>query len=148
MWTLARFGHVALAALLLLSSAGITLNKHFCQGELRSQALFVQPPSCHAQAAAGRPACPFHDSAPSPKEDAENGCCDDQSIFLKQDGPQQVHTFDWKLSLPALMPVFFAAPSMILPFWAFSARISALNWAFDLPPPKVALRILFQVFRI
>ncbi|MBP9873532.1 MAG: hypothetical protein KBC60_05820 [Haliscomenobacter sp.] len=147
MWTLARFGHVALAALLLLSSAGITLNKHFCRGELRSQALFVRPPSCHAQAAAGRPACPFHDNTASPDEDAENGCCDDRSIVLKQDGPQQVRTFDWKLSLPVL-PVFLPAPSTASLLSAAAAFCPGLNWGFALPPPKVALRILFQVFRI
>jgi len=147
MLRLARFGHGVLAALLLLSSSGITLNKHFCRGELRSQALFVRPTSCHAQAAAGRPACPFHDAAASPEEDAENGCCDERSIVLKQDGPQQVHTFGWKLSLPVL-PVFLGAPSSAGLLSAAAAFCPGLNWGFDLPPPKVALRILFQVFRI
>ncbi len=147
MLTLTRFGHAALAALLLLSSAGITLNKHFCRGELRSQALFVQPPSCHAQANPGRPACPYHEDMASPAEDAGNGCCDDRSIILKQDGPQQVQTFDWKLSLPVL-PALLAIPPTALLFKARFAVISGLSWAFDLPPPKVAFRILFQVFRI
>lgn len=137
---------MALAAFLLLSSTGITLNKHFCQGELRSQAIFVRPPSCHAKAAAKSPACPFHETTSS-EENAENGCCDDQSLLLKQDSPQQVHTFDWQLSLPAV-PAFLASPSAAGLLSAAAAFPSGLNWGFDLPPPKVALRILFQVFRI
>jgi hypothetical protein len=146
MLRLARFGHGVLAALLLLSSSGITLNKHFCRGELRSQALFVRPTSCHAQAAAGRPACPFHDAAASPEEDAENGCCDERSIVLKQDGPsrctpsagsfpcQSCRCF-WVL---LLLPGFFRLPRL------FARAELGLRSS----PPKVALRILFQVFRI
>ena len=38
---------ILLAILILAVSMGLTINKHYCQNELKATAVFTTPPSCH-----------------------------------------------------------------------------------------------------
>jgi hypothetical protein len=77
---------IGLIFLLILSSTGIVLNKHFCQDELRSVHLFAQAKSCQQQAPE-RPACPLH--PPADQQDEHQDCCDNKSEYHKTDTEQQ-----------------------------------------------------------
>ena len=134
---------------MLVSSSGLLLNKHYCQGELRSVAVFAKPKTCH-EVALGKmmPSCPMHQQmAEGDQAKEDKGCCDNRSAFLKITDQQVLPDVGQKVVAPVFFPVF-AAPvavlSSILPDGWLIARSS---WAFDLPPPKVPLRILLQTFR-
>lgn len=97
-----RAAPLSLAFLLLLGSLSLTVNRHFCMGELKSVALFVEAEAC-AHAAA--PVCPMH-----AKTDTDNNCCDDEHELVEADDDRQLIdapslplTYS-QLSLPGLLP--------------------------------------------
>ena len=111
-----------MAMQLFASSVGLVVNKHYCQDELKSFALFLKPPSCHEQAQkSGLPvACPMHskqhsnDNQPSQQKHSKSGCCDDTSQFVKADHEQDFQKTNLRISfdlkgmfcgfLPAIAP--------------------------------------------
>lgn len=106
----------------LLSSTGVVLNKHYCQGSLKNTALIVQPMSCHATDR--MPACPHHQS-----EDEDNGCCSNHADYLKQKIDLQQVAFDIQVPAP---------PQVALP----PAPV-----AFNLLAPTTQLRPAFLIFK-
>jgi hypothetical protein len=139
---LQRVGHILLAALVFLASSGIVLNKHYCGGMFRSQALFVQPPSCHEQVAT----CPFHANQADEEAPADKGCCDTSAELFKLDHPQWYSPF----VLKAFECAIAACTIPSLPYFpprVVSSCFKSIR-AFDLPPPGVPIHILIQVFRI
>lgn len=78
---IARIAHITLAFLLFFSSTGLLMNKHYCQEELKSVALFAKAKSCqHTKEIP----CPVHGTMIVPDEDAK-GCCNNESEYLKID---------------------------------------------------------------
>lgn len=147
---LARFIHIALAVLVLASSSGIVLTKHYCQGVFRSQALFVAPESCHTLRSeqVGQPICPFHADQSKGPADGKKGCCDDRSAVVKSDIPLW-HKLPGSLySFTAPVPAFLCtALPEYLSFFHCRILIRLPHWATGLPPPKYGLQVLLQVFR-
>jgi len=99
-----RFFHSILALVLFISSSGIVLHQHFCQGKLKDVAIFAKAKPCHDQhQSAKKPACPFHPPAEMPDD-----CCDDQTDFVKSEQDQQLSNFSYKvfqtLTSAALIP--------------------------------------------
>ncbi|MFM8448713.1 MAG: HYC_CC_PP family protein [Haliscomenobacter sp.] len=140
---LKRIGHILLALLILVSSSGVLLNKHYCQGILRSQSFFVQPPLCHSEVQENQPSCPYH---PRTESLQDNGCCDTRSTYLKVSHPQ-FHSFTpLKLfpGLPTVLPIVFI-PVRVLPP---SDKGFSDYTAFDLPPPTRPIYLRHRVFRI
>jgi hypothetical protein len=139
---LQRVGHIFLAALVFVATSGVVLNKHYCRGMFRSQALFVQPPSCHEQVAS----CPFHAVQPDKNKPDGEGCCDTSTELFKLDHPQWYSPLVFKVFEGPIA----AWPTPVLP--SFSTRMVSRciveTRAFDLPPPGVPIHILIQVFRI
>lgn len=85
---LLRLLHTLLAILVLLGSAGVTVNRHFCMGELKSVAIFGEAEKCHKEQTKAH--CPFH---PAPQEETEGkkkGCCDDESELVQIDDQEQL----------------------------------------------------------
>lgn len=63
-----------LASLVLIASIGVTVNLHFCAGQVQSIALFVKAKPCEDLTK------PCHGIAHHSKK---NGCCEEGSIILK-----------------------------------------------------------------
>ncbi len=147
---LARFIHIALAVLVLASSSGIVLTKHYCQGKFRSQALFVAPESCHTTRSGqvGQPVCPFHADQSKGPTDEKKGCCDNRSAVVKSDIPLWHKLPDLSHLLTAPVPAF-VCPALpeYLSFLHLRIIIRLPQWATGLPPPKYGLQVLLQVFR-
>lgn len=99
-----RVLHITLAFVLLLSSTGLVLNKHYCQDELKSVALFSKAKPCHKSSMPK--SCPMHGGTSSDQDDSK-GCCDDQSEFLKSDQDQLFHSLDYDQNQG---PDFLATP--------------------------------------
>ena len=77
-----RFLHIFLALMVFISTIGVTVNRHYCQKQLRSTGLWWIPVSCHEAKTADSklPSCPFH----AQKSDTEKRkCCSEDSDYKK-----------------------------------------------------------------
>lgn len=144
-YLLARALHIILACCLLLSSAGLLINQHFCGDQLIHSALFAKARSCHAPA---MPACPHHPPTPAeedtPRAGFSDACCSDQALFIKA---VQV---DQQLSAAPMPPPPLAALAATLPVYAqpnhsFTYQMA---WPYRPPPLTFARSVRFQVFRL
>lgn len=78
---IARIAHIILAFLLFFSSTGLLVNKHYCQEELKSIAVFAQAKACqHTKTVP----CAVHGTMVVPA-DEKQGCCNNESEYLKAD---------------------------------------------------------------
>lgn len=79
-----RFFHITLAVLIFISSSGFTVNSHFCQNQLQSISIFLQPNSCHNNPVrflkAGTKKC----CKPQYSRENEN-CCHTEKEYVKLD---------------------------------------------------------------
>lgn len=146
---LARFIHIVLAVLVMASSTGIVFNKHYCRGELRAQALFFMPESCHdtGRTPSKKTPCPFHaNQADVPSAFEKDGCCDNRSAIVKSGSPQWYPQPDVLPVLAEPLASFrYFLPEYLLHFSFDLPRLPDLTN--DLPPPKYGLHIVLQVFR-
>ncbi len=76
----------SLAMLLLLTSSGLTLDMHLCQGNLKSINLFGKAKSCvelaqKKQCHKATKSC--HQQVDSEKKSCKKGCCENQSTSIK-----------------------------------------------------------------
>ncbi|MCI5092686.1 hypothetical protein [Phaeodactylibacter sp.] len=95
--------HILLAVLLLISSTGLVLSKHYCNGDLKSTALFAEAAPCHQNKKLK--SCPAHGTMPVSDEDApqKKGCCDTETDFVKVDDDQVEASLEFNLfDYPAL----------------------------------------------
>lgn len=104
--------HIILALLLFISSTGLVINKHYCQNELKSIALFVKAKACHSDSAMKN--CPFHN--PPDGEKKEKDCCNDETEYVKVDEEQLTPTVEYNLPLnPVLISTLFVVLNFELP---------------------------------
>ena len=136
---LLRFFHIILATAVLLSTTGVTINRHYCQNRLVDTALFVQANACKGMPVKATP-CAKH-----PAKQKRN-CCKDKSEFHKPDLNKQLvkiaykaFQFSWTLALewPEMRPEISQVEQKI---------ISYLHYR----PPLIRLTTsaLLQVFRL
>ena len=95
-----------MASLLFISSSGLLLSQHFCQGELKSVAVFAEATPCHAVT---KRACPHHPPAEQAAQQHKSGCCDTAYPFLQLDADQLaaeicVLPLDLQVALAVLVP--------------------------------------------
>lgn len=84
-----RFMALILAFLMFFSSVAFSLDKHYCQGQLKSVALFVKAKNCH-ELAAGVSKCKHHQTRQqkATTEGCEVGkkdCCQNNTLFFHLD---------------------------------------------------------------
>ena len=135
-----RLLSLSLACLLLLGSVSLTINRHFCMGELQSVALFAAAEVCHEETT---PSCPLHPKAEQSKKD----CCEnDQELVKSDDDRQLIDAPNWPVVTWASVPQSLS-PSVIPPQHPRPRK----NTSFELyrPPPLfVDAPRQFQVFRL
>ncbi|MBR9919997.1 MAG: hypothetical protein GYB31_04100 [Bacteroidetes bacterium] len=131
--------HILLACLVYTSSVGLVMNSHFCQGELKSHALFSKPESCHGNKDA--PVCPFHQKAME-QDGEDNNCCQNKSKLVKEELKTPVQVIDFVDLTPA--------PAICLPAKDYSTtEVSAGPIAYLLYKPPIVdkdISTLFQTF--
>ncbi|MEP5614455.1 MAG: hypothetical protein ABJP45_19540 [Cyclobacteriaceae bacterium] len=119
--------NVFLAVLLLVATTGVTLNKHYCMGRLKSVAVFVSANTCEAG-----------------KEDPMP-CCKDTSEELKVNELTKA-SFDFKAT--ADLYLLAAITYVLLEDTYSSADKQVEFYNYDPPLPEQDIRVLTQVFRI
>ena len=88
-----RILHIIVAMITLVSSTGVVLNEHYCQGKLKNAALFVKPESCHSSAK--MTACPRHH-----QDDEDKDCCSNFADYVKLKQDQQISSLDLQVPAP------------------------------------------------
>ena len=139
-----RIVHIILSFLLLLSSTGIVLNKHYCGTELKSMAVFIGAKPCdHVKAMKG---CTTHSSGEEGLQQEKKGCCNDKTEYVKSDDDQLAQPFRIDLkNLPALFATIFVAFNIQLP----ATDANALHYLTYKPPIVLNdISVLLQVFRL
>jgi hypothetical protein len=90
------------------SSAGLILNKHYCQNELKNVALFSKASSCHGPTT--KKVCPHHQQ----KDKEDNNCCNDNWEFIKTEQNQEFQPLTQLfIPLPLAPPVVQFTPLQI-----------------------------------
>ncbi len=107
--------YISLALLLFISTTGVVVNKHFCQNELKSVALFVKAKACHNKKV--KKPCPIHgymmveEDSPSDK-----GCCDDETEIVKNEEEQITPSLSEDIQLTsAFVATLFVVLQLELP---------------------------------
>jgi hypothetical protein len=138
-----RATHIILAVLVFFSSAGLVLNKHFCQDELKSVALFSKATSCHAGKTMIN--CPVHGQMEMPGSSEPQGCCDDTTDYVKSETDQLIQqlSLDLESQIALLNIAIFSATIQLLPITKQSVQY--LNYK----PPLIIcdLPVELQTFR-
>lgn len=137
---ISRATHIILAVLLFISSTGFVVNKHYCQNELKSMALFHKAEPCHQDKATK--SCPMHSSGEQEKKD----CCDDKTEYVKASDEQVAPSFEINLpNIPVLWAAIFVVFNIELP----ALDSNTLHYLTYKPPIVLNdLSVLLQVFRL
>ncbi len=82
-----------MALLIFFSSAGFTLDMHYCNGQLKNINFFGKAKSCH-EIGQGMKNCPHHKkmmAAKNQEEDSINkkGCCSNKTVHFQSNQNQQ-----------------------------------------------------------
>jgi len=105
-----QFTSFFLALLVLISSIGVNLNAHYCQGELVSYAFFNEAKSCYEIAGFDRPSKPVK-TLPTPVNDTsvqKDNCCKDQHarFQLDQEQGQEGINLAYQQDISKALPVY------------------------------------------
>ena len=139
-----RLLHILLATLVLFGSAGVTVNRHFCMGELKAVAIFGEAEKCHKDQA--KKQCPFHPAPVEEETEGKKGCCDDESELVQIDDQEQttVEALPVLVALPADFPPRLFSHLPLHPRPRKKSRYEHYH-----PPPLIPDPVReFQVFRI
>ena len=141
-----------LALTMLVGSVGVTVNRHFCMGELKSLTLFGRVQPCAMDAVRAKPPCPLHAAATHTPADhqeasAKKGCCDDEVEFVSWDDDRQLSEIT---PLPPLAWIVPTPPATLFPARALHLRSAALRPFQNYRPPPLVIDVpsRWQVFRL
>ena len=95
-----RFIAFCLVALVFISSAGITVDFHYCNGELKSYNLIGKAKPCHEPTLKQ---CPFHKKMMVNNND-KKGCCENKAVHFQSDQDQKIEVFN-SMSFPSFPSV-------------------------------------------
>ena len=88
-----------MALLLFVTSAGFTVDLHYCQGKLKSFSFLGKAKSCHElkMVDSAMKNCPHHQKMMQDKMGCseDKNCCSNKTKHFKSDQDQQIQTFDF-----------------------------------------------------
>lgn len=108
-----------MAFLMFFTSAGFTMDMHYCGGELKSVSFFGKAKTCHdmvGENEAPLKNCPHHKKMMAEKKGCseDKDCCSNKTVKLQSDQDQKIQTNDFvvnkqlKQFVIAYVAVFFA----------------------------------------
>lgn len=88
-----------LAGLMFITSAGFTMDMHYCSGDLKSVSFFGKAKTCHemtGEVGSLQKSCPRHNKMMEGNEGCseDKDCCSNKSVQLLSDQDQRVQTID------------------------------------------------------
>ena len=142
-----RFFAAAMAILMLIASAGFTLDMHFCQGKLKSVNVLGKAKNCHELATAMPAKCPHHKAMAAENtgcSKAENDCCNNKTLRFQLDQDQTKPAFDFEINQPLLQFITAFVTVFFTNNFGEKDIPSFKNYKPPLIPKDVA--VLFQTF--
>ncbi len=134
-----RILHISLSFLLFFSTTGLEINSHFCSGNYKYSAVFVQPKNCCAKVQGHYP------SKDSCQDEAnQTPCCQNKASFFKSNLNQN---FTETTTQEVTFPMFKISPSITS---IFGQNFQSLDIDyFNYKPPLIRQDFpsLFQIFR-
>jgi hypothetical protein len=118
---LRKISHIVMALLLMVSTSGVTVAEHFCEGVLVSASILTTPEPC--------------DNMPK-------GCCEDKRVHyeVKDDFIDAVHITKVKAVTPVIaVPVFYFFYQQPVQLMA-NSRVEFYNTS---PPKDISTRLSF-----
>lgn len=115
-----------MAFTIFISSTGLVLNKHYCQDQLKSQALFLAAKSCQHQKMVTVP-CPVHGTMEVPADEDKN-CCNNESEYLKADQDLINYSFEVEQVKPLLFLAAYAYAFLESPSFDQEASINYTHY--------------------
>ncbi|GIV33746.1 MAG: hypothetical protein KatS3mg031_1281 [Chitinophagales bacterium] len=94
-----RIINIPLAVLILLLSAGVSIDLHYCKNELRKISLFSSAGSCHDNF---KSCCASRQQKTCHREDHDDNCCKNETRFVKYD---QQYTVEQVAQVGVKLPV-------------------------------------------
>jgi hypothetical protein len=135
--------YIILSLAVFFSTTGFTVGHHYCQNELAGTTIFGIAGGCHKST---HKACNERNHCSGKKESGKKSCCHNDSQYVKQDLPKQVHFtgIDF-LKKPALIAAVFAVITLQI-----SATDDILPTFQIYKPPIVCddFQSLLQTFRL
>lgn len=120
---------ISIALLLLVATTGVTLNKHYCMGRLKSVAIFASANPCS------------ENGVPTPMP-----CCEDTSEQLKVDDLTKA-SFDFK-GTTDLYQIAVITYVLLEQNYLTLEEDKPAYYNYSPPLPDQDIRVLNQVFRI
>ncbi|MFT4759157.1 MAG: hypothetical protein ACI9XO_003495 [Paraglaciecola sp.] len=133
---IAKILHILFAFLVLLSSIGITVKKHYCQNKLENVS-FLPTSSCCKTAK--------HHACKKSDTDCKKGCCSNELEYIHLDQDFQVQKVNaFSLDQIKIAAIFTAVFEVDL------THITAIKNYTNYKPPIIRsdISVLFQVFRL
>lgn len=121
-----KIGNTLLAITLLVATTGVTLNKHYCMGRLKSLAVNVHAEQCFSG------------------EQEKMPCCEDVSQELKV---EEVTTPDFDFEIKPAAYQLSAVTWILYDFYANDQELEVPSFTYYSPPlPDADFQIKHQVF--
>ncbi len=73
---------------IVLSTTGVSISKHFCNGKIKDIALFHQADPCEHNNTSNAIQCPIHDDMVIYLNDKNRDCCTNTTELIKDEYPQ------------------------------------------------------------
>ena len=132
--------HITLSALLLLSATGLTINMHFCDGQLYDLA-FIAPAHDCCEPDGSEDACPHHQDQAMPHQ------CDDETVKVESTNDFFVSAYSFDFENSHSFDLFFTTQLFIEnPKTGKLAVAGVLNY--KRPPPQEVVLSQIQSFLI
>lgn len=137
--------------LLFISSSGISMDMHFCQGKLKRVSLIGSAKTCAEMAVmmkhcSGKKAKSCHGASKSCSDDgSHNGCCENESISFDLD----IDNIDIQAFNSSVLEIDFNVLSKVQLVALPNLQIKLLQFEEYIPPlPRKDLTVLHQSFLI
>jgi hypothetical protein len=118
-----------LAIMILLSSIGITLDFHYCSGQLKTFSLNGTAQTCHEKSLKKNGhGCPHHQKKAkeaSLNEDESRNCCSNKTLKIEQDDAKDIHSTS-----------SFAIKDQLVKAWSISVFIVEKSTNLSIEKPK------------
>lgn len=139
-----RITALSLALLMFFSSLAFSMDMHYCQGTLKSVALFVKAKNCH-ELAASMPNCKHHQLQTNACAMDKKDCCENETVFFHLDQDQELPATDLMSNTSLL---HFASALVAVFFTNELDREHTASPARDYKPPLIAqdIPVLLQSF--
>lgn len=93
-----RIISLILAATIVLSTGGIAISKHLCNGEVKDVAVFHKAEPCEHSAAVQPVKCPIHENMVIQPDRNIKDCCSETNAYLNDDEPKNTNSSEFSVT--------------------------------------------------